>query len=453
MNIPSVIRRNILLPLQCLYSGSSRLSYLAELQSSQYLPTARLFELQSKRLSNLLNHLADNNEFYRCRFREYGVNVAGVDPLAELRKLAPLDKPTIRAAGDAILSDGYRKSDLMEFRTGGSTGEPLRLWITEDCSERRNACAWRHDQWSGWRVGEPLGALWGNAKPPAGLKQRLRAALLDPTVVLDTMRLSAQTTHEFATAWNRVQPTLLFGHAHSIYQLALELEALGLDTVTPKAIIATSMSLLEPERIVIERILGVPVTDRYGCEEVSLIGSECEIHDGMHLNVEHLIIEFLDDDGIPVEDGVSGRIVVTDLQNLAMPFVRYEVGDMGVPSSEACPCGRGLPMMEGLSGRIADFLFRTDGSKVAGISMIENTLTKFPGIRQMQIVQETVAEFRLRLVLDGDLDRSLEVQLTAVFVAAFGEGISVAFELTDRILPEASGKFRFSVCRVAQTYP
>jgi phenylacetate-CoA ligase len=91
-----------------------------------------------------------------------------------------------------------------------------------------------------------------------------------------------------------------------------------------KGIISTSMMLLPHERKVIEKVFQCKVTDRYGCEEVSLIGCECEMHEGMHMNIEHLVIEFVKDDGSYAVPGEPGNIVVTDLMNYAMPFIRYK---------------------------------------------------------------------------------------------------------------------------------
>ena len=105
----------------------------------------------------------------------------------------------------------------------------------------------------------------------------------------------------------------MFGHAHSIYLLALHVRDLGIKAIKPRGIIATSMMLIPHERQVIESVFGVNVIDRYGCEEVSLIACECEKHEGMHLNIEHLYIEFLDENGMSVNAGEPGRIVVTDL--------------------------------------------------------------------------------------------------------------------------------------------
>ena len=244
-----------------------------------------------------------------------------------------------------MISDGFEKTSLLHFKTGGSTGKALDIYITEECSELRNACARRADRWTGWEPGEPIGAAWGNPKLPVTVKAKVLDKLLQPYIYLDTMAVSSDAVLEFARNWEKVQPTLLYGHAHSIFILAQYVQELGCTQIKPTGILSTSMMLLPHERQLIEQVFSCKVTDRYGCEEVSLIGCECEKHHGMHMNIEHLVIEFIKDDGTTAKAGEPGNIVVTDLMNFAMPFVRYKVEDVGVPMDTMCSCGRGLPLM------------------------------------------------------------------------------------------------------------
>jgi phenylacetate-CoA ligase len=181
---------------------------------------------------------------------------------------------------------------------------------------------------------------------------------------------------------------------------------------------------------------------------VSLIACECEEHNGMHLNAEHSIVEFLRDDGTPCAPGEDGRIVVTELINYGMPMIRYEVGDRGVPSDRICPCGRGLPLMEHVTGRVADFLVATDGHKVAGISIIENTLTRLPGIQQMQVVQEEARLLQVNLVPGPKYSAETERELIASLQEYLGREVKVQVTKVKRIPQEKSGKYRFTICRI-----
>lgn len=446
--ISPALRRRVIEPLYYKVSGSPRLRYWRELESSQYLPESVLFERQWLRLKEMIDHCWAHNDFYRKRMEEVGLTPQQIQSPEDFRRMPLLSKEEIRQNTPSMISRGYDKASLLQFKTGGSTGKSLEIYLTEDCSERRNACARRHDRWSGWEVGEPIGATWGNPKLPTKIKEKARDALLQPYIYLDTMSVSDASVKSFAEAWAKTKPTLLFGHAHSLYLLALHVRDLGIQAINPKGIIATSMMLIPHERQVIESVFGVKVIDRYGCEEVSLIACECEKHEGMHLNIEHLYIEFLDDEGAPVKTGEPGTIVVTDLMNRAMPFLRYQVEDVGVPTEGKCSCGRGLPLMAHVTGRVADFLVRRDGSRVAGVSLIENTLTKLTGIEQMQIIQETLNHIRIKLVKGRQFDVAHAQELHDYLQDVFSKKTRIEIVPVDKIPADKNGKYRFSICNI-----
>ena len=446
------LARRILEPLVDLKNGGLRHRAWRELERSQWRSADEHASVQGARLTALIRFVHEHNPFYRARLDAIGVRPENFLP-ADLPALPILTKSEVRREAGSMISRGFEREALLEFRTGGSTGKPLRIFIAEECSERRNACARRHDRWSGWRVGEPVAAVWGNPSVPSDPRDRFRQWLHGPQLYLDTMDVHESSVAAFEADWKRVRPTLLFGHAHSIYLLARFVEALRLDAIRPRAVISSSMMLIDSERAVIERVFGVKVFNRYGCEEVGLIASECPAHSGMHLNVDQLLIEFLDDDDRPVAPGSTGRIVVTDLMNRAMPFIRYELEDRGAPLGGPCSCGRGLPLMGKVQGRLADFLVKVDGSQVAGVSLIENTLTRIPHIEQMQIVQESISELRLRLVPAPEFGDAERNRLLEYFQVQFGPTVRVIVEPVGSIAPEGSArKYRFCISKVEDRF-
>lgn len=447
----NILRGKVIEPLYEVVIGSPKRGHWQQLEKNQWLPLERQLEMQWQRLSALLNYAYRNNAFYRERFEKIGIVPADIKKPEDMAKLPVLKKKDVRAAGLRMLSNRYRPENLLKFKTGGSTGKSLEVYITEECSEMRSACARRHSRWAGWEPGEPVGAVWGNPEIPRTVKERLKSWLVGPTIYLDTMNVSEDSVKSFASEWSRVKPTLLFGHAHSLYVLAQYIRDLSINDVRPKGIVSSSMMLLPHERRYIEEVFGIKVFDRYGCEELSLIAAECEKHNGMHLNVEHLFIEFLREDDTWVQPGGTGRIAVTDLINRAMPFIRYEIEDVGVPSDRMCTCGRGSPLMESVTGRTADFLVRRDGSRVAGVSLIENTLTKIPGIIQMQIIQESLDVIRLKVVKDVEFGVDQQRTLLEYFKELFGKETVVHLEAVNEIKPEKSGKYRFSICKLERS--
>jgi len=447
VRVPDILVREVFEPLWDTYEGSVRLKTLRHLQRTQYHAAQEIRRAQDRALSRLVAHAVETCPFYRERFDAAGIDPTKVQSIADLRELPLLTKSDVRGHLDGLISTDYQRADLVPAKTGGSTGVALRIFCDRRGIEMRNAAALRSDEWSGWRRGEPLGAVWGNPPVAETLRNRIRCTLKDRCIYLDTMRIDGQAVADFVAQWHTMRPGMLFGHAHSIFILAEALR--GQDHgMRPTGIVATSMMLIPSERRVIEEVFAVPVTNRYGCEEVSLIGCECEEHHGLHLNSDHNIVEFLRDDGTPCAPGEDGRIVVTELVNFGMPMIRYEVGDRGIPSDRNCVCGRGLPLMEHVTGRVADFLVATDGHRVAGISIIENTLTKLPGIQQMQVVQEEARTLVVNLVPAPGYGPDTEAVLISSLQEYLGSQVVVRVNKVARIPQEKSGKYRFTICRI-----
>ena len=447
MSLASSLSRYVFHPLWDLKEGSGRLRTLRELERSQWLPVEVLRARQRERLERILVYAGTHSPYYRRIFQQQGFEPENFQ-LPAFRALPLLTKSIIRASTDEILSTEFKRDDLGMHKTGGSTGVALTTYFDRDWIETRTADAMRSDQWAGCYHGMKVASLWGNPPIPRSLKGRLRALLRDRFVYLDTIDLNEQSLSVFIRRWQREHPEILFGHSHSLFMLARYVLDRNIRNLRPRGIISTSMMLLANERQVIEEAFGCKVNDRYGSEEVALIACECEQHQGMHLNIEHLFIEFLRPDGTDAQPGEEGAIVITDLLNRGMPFIRYRIEDVGVPSERTCPCGRGLPLMERVTGRVADYLKRRDGSLVAGVSLVERTLTAIPGIEQLQVVQPAFEEIVLNVVRAPDFTPATEAALLTEFRAVFGPGIDIRPEYVERIPQERSGKYRFSICRV-----
>lgn len=438
------LSRTVAYPLWDLKDRSDRLAQYRSLLESQWQSPSEIEKLRLRRLNDILAHAYDRSAFYRSHWGQprqvASTSAVASIPLVTKQMLRDnLDRIVVRSPGDPA---------LIEAKTGGSTGVALKVFFDARCQEWRNAAAMRSDGWAGWRPGMQVAALWGSPPVPSTFKERVRNLVHDRLFFLDTMNLNAETMTRFAAQLRKRKPGGLFGHAHSLFVFARFVEEQRIEVPSPRAIIATSMMLLKTERDVIERAFGCAVTNRYGCEEVGLIACECEVHKGLHVNAEHVLVEILRGDGTPAAPGEEGQIVVTDLINRGMPLIRYAIEDMGTWASDPCQCGRGLQVIDRLVGRRADFLRRDDGSLVAGVSLVEKTLTAITGVEQLQIVQSALHRFDLNLVRSAAYDAAAEMQLRAVLQDVFGSQARIDIHVMDRIPQERNGKYRFAICRV-----
>lgn len=435
-------------PLWDIKDRSYRLREWRTLESQQWYSQEELERMQWTRLKALVAHAAHKSPWYRDVFRLHGILPDAIKTPEDFQRIPVTTKIDIRNHTDAFICEPFSREQLVGAKTGGSTGVSLNLFFDEPCQERRNAAQILADRWAGWDLGMKKAAIWGNPPVARTFKQKARSLLIDRTIYLDTMDLNPTSMSDFVEQWRQEKPGAIFGHAHSIYILAQYLKDNGIRDLRPQGIVATSMMLLDHERKVISEAFDCAVTNRYGCEEVGLIASECERHDGMHLNIPHVYVEFLDGNDQPVKAGEPGKVVVTDLNNRAMPLIRYRVEDVGVLSSRPCGCGRGLPLLERLEGRVADFLKKPDGGQVAGISLVERTLTKVPGIEQMQLVQESLNNLVINRVKGKEYSAQSDQALITELRSVFDDGVNLEINDVPAIPQEPSGKYRFSICKV-----
>ncbi len=445
--------RHTIAPLWARWERSPYLRHYQGLRRTQYDSPEAIRTRQWQAVTGLLQHAYATTSFWHDRLDQAGIRPDQVLSWEDFRAVPVLTKEDMRRHGPDLVSNRYAQAHLHHKKTSGSTGVSVEVFVDDAAQQFKRACTLRSDEWSGWRLGERAAKVWGNPEYlKRGWRGRLRNLLLDRACYLDTLQMDEAALDRFTHCLKRRPPALLFGHAHSLYLLAQFLRSRNGPGFRPRGIVSTAMVLHSWERQAIEEVFGCPVTNRYGCEEVSLIACECERHQGLHINADGVYVEVLRPDGSPAEAGEVGAVVVTDLVNQAMPMIRYQVGDLAVASQRRCPCGRGLPLLERVDGRLADYVVAPGGKLISGISLTENFATLVPGVAQFQIVQESMSRFRFRIVRGADFGPPSEERIRSLVTERFGPDIDYQCEYLERIPREPSGKYRFCISKVTNPY-
>lgn len=439
-------------PLWARWEGSPYLAHYRRLLRTQYDPPGVVRVRQLAAVTDLLRHAYKTTPFWRQRLDGAGMRPERVQSFDDFRAVPLVTKHDLRTHAGTMISDGFDRATLHEKKTSGSTGVSVGVFVDETAMQFKRACTLRSDEWTGWRLGERAARLWGNPPLRTDWRGRLRSALLERSEYLDTLRMDEAAMLRFLGTLRRRPPSLLFGHAHSLYLFAEFVRANGGPGFRPRGILSTAMVLHDWERRAIEDVFDRPVTNRYGSEEVSLIACECEKHNGLHVNADGVYVEILRPDGRPARPGEAGAVVVTDLINRAMPLLRYQVGDVAVMTDRVCPCGRGLPLLEGVEGREADYVTTPDGRMISGISLTENFAMLVSGVAQMQVVQVALDRVVFRIVRGSDFGPHSVDQLRELAAERFGPGIVWTCEYLPRIPPEPTGKYRFCISKVKNRF-
>ncbi|MGQ9652367.1 MAG: phenylacetate--CoA ligase family protein, partial [Phycisphaerae bacterium] len=443
----SLLVRNLIYPLDRWRSGEvADLHYLRRFERSQYWPKQKHERQALCAIRSLVAHAYANCPFYRRHLNGAGIRPQDIRALEHVAALPILDKAHIRAHQRDMIARNLSRKDLVLVLTGGSTAMPLSFYVTRERMCSRAAATWRHNRWAGWDIGDKAAAIWGAARdaPPPTWKSRLRNLVIDRMLFLNTACLTESKMGDFSRQLKRFRPKVILAYTKSAVLFAQFLKERGILPYQPQAMVVSAETLEDWERQLLEEVFGCRVFNRYGCREVSVVASECEEHHGMHTMAEGLYIEVVRD-GRPARPGELGEILVTDLLNYAMPLIRYRILDVGTRLEGECACGRGLPRLGRLAGRITDFLVGSDGRLVSGL-VLGIAVDQVLSLGQAQIIQERQGEVLFRIV---PLDRrppERDLQFLRNEARAYlGRDTVVEFEFVDHIPPEPSGKYRFCI--------
>ncbi|PWB49892.1 MAG: hypothetical protein C3F13_17835 [Anaerolineales bacterium] len=417
---------------------------------TQWLSRDELEALQHDKLLRLVEYANQYIPYYQRIFKEIGFQPGDLEPdLSNLDTLPVLTKALIRDNyQDLITTEPERRHQMSQLATSGSTGEPLTFMQDNNFRDVVTADIQRHISWAGWQLGDSQAFIWG-AKLDPTIRQRLRLAWIDRVwnrFQMDAFALSPSAMQAFACQTLRSNARILFGYPTSIQVFARYVRSNLFDGVTFDGVFTTAERLLPVVRQEIEEIFHTRVFNRYGTLELGGIACECESHLGLHVSVENNLVEILVD-GAPSDLGQVGEVVVTNLNNYGMPFIRYQVGDFASFSAESsCPCGRSAPMLASVEGRSVEALRAANGSMVwGGFAGAPWRCLTHPSIRQFQVNQKSLKQMVFRLVPSGEIPRAVLDEIRYAVRHTFGDNCTVEFKFVDEIAPLPSGKHQYAV--------
>jgi phenylacetate-CoA ligase len=433
--------QSVLLPAYDLARGRRYSRRRTFLQKSQWWSADRVREFQWTELKNLLAHVFASVPYLKDKYRAAGIALEDLNGWNEFRQLPPLTRAEVNAHRRELCSTTY-EGRLLPHATGGSTGVPTRFFRTYESYDWRTASKDRAYSWAGWRLGRRALYLWG---APVGLVPR-RQALKTRAYEAFQRQLIVNTFTQGDALWNDVysravkfRPLAIVGYVSSLEAFAAYLQRTERTIPGVRCAIAAAEPLDHHARHRIERGLGVPLFNTYGSREFMSIAAECECRDGLHVHAENLIVETRDHDST-----TPSEILVTDLHNYGMPFVRYETGDLGRLTDAPCGCGRGLPRLHAIDGRVLDALRTADGRIVPG-EFFPHLLKDIPELAQYRVVQKSIDRLVISAVLTRPLSSRSEALLDHEIGKVFGPRTRYEIQPVAHIPPLSSGKRRITV--------
>lgn len=437
----SSIIGKVLIPLYYFATGNQTHKYMRKLEKSQWFSPKEIRKLQEKKLRFLIRHAYNTVPYYHRIFRKNRLNIDSIKTLDDLGKLPVLSRNEVREEFDSLVSTSYPKKRMVYGVTGGSTGEPARFYTTRQnrwWATSARYLAWR---WAGFEIGDKFAQVSGLRLDRPTFQSfggRIEGAI-KRRISMYSLQTSEEKMERFVRKMERFKPKMIYGNAAFVANLARFIEDKGIKGINVKLVIIDSMSLFDHETEMIERVFGCKIFWNYHNRENGTFASECSEHNGYHLFAQLFVFEFVRE-GEQVAPGETGSILVTDLTNYAMPFIRYEVGDMGVPSDDICTCGRGLPLMTKLLGRTSQILVSATGEFIIGpFYVCLEHFFEAGKIKQYQIVQETPARITVRII-PGRAYASEDSESVRKAMRSIVGDLKIQVKLVDSIAKSKSGK-------------
>lgn len=388
------------------------LYYLNSMIKRAYWKQDRLTEYQNKRLRKIIKYAYDYVPYYHKKFRKLGIKPLDIKTKKDLNRLPIIRKDEIRENLKEMISKEFNVNDLKMLSTSGSTGKPLLLYITGAESEFRKAKHLR----ANISCGQKLQDRWVVITAPhhfgeaTKLQRMLGFYAPTPVSVFNDVATQISTLE-------RIKPDILDGYSSSLLILAKELEKREIETIRPRFIIGGAELIDDYSRHFVEKVLSAPFYDQYSSVELERMAWQCPVRQEYHMDVDAIIIQFVDKNGDEVSEGERGEIICTSLFNYAMPFVRYAIGDVGIPSNGLCTCGRTLPLMKVVEGRRDSLLLLPDGRILTPRTFtIAMRMFKFYRyIDQFHVRQKKrdLFEFNIKMKDNSPEENIIEVELVA----------------------------------------
>jgi phenylacetate-CoA ligase len=435
--------QNLILPGGDFLARQGMIRHLKCIKNAQWWSRDEVLRFQTKALQDLVEIAYREVPFYRACMDERDLRPQHIQNLQDLAKLPILTKETIRKNYPAkmIRSTGRR---TYEVSSSGSTG--TNLYVREDIETagRLRACHLLALDWAGWSIGDSHLQFGMTLK--RGPLKALKDLFLRCHYVSSYELTDAELDRTIARLEeNRIEH--IHGYPGSLYHLARRM--LELKKHFPmKSVVSWGDNLYCHYRETIERAFQRKVFDTYGCGEGIAVGAQCGVENRYHTYSTDVIVEFVDDVGMPVGSHEMGNLILTRLHPGSMPLIRYQIGDLGIRGDETpCSCGRGFLTMESIQGRDTDVIITPGGNRLI-VHFFTGLLEHFPQIAQFQIRQKKHDLLTIYIVPGHNYSGEVGEKIIKTLKEK-GADISMIIELVSEIPSLPSGKRRFVINEVA----
>lgn len=401
-------------------------------------------------INNILNHSFNHVKYYRNVFENKLSNDEMELNYKSLPKIPLLTKEILQQNFELLKSEDINKRNHYVNYSGGSTGSPTKF-IQDDIYKKWKQASEKYFYNQLLKVNFDKSkklVLWGSPtdlfERNEGIKTRLSLYFTN-TVLLNSFKLETKDIDKYIGKINDFRPDILRGYAGSLFELSKYARKKNKPLFTPKVIISSAENLTDEMRQVIESTFGARVHNFYGSRETASIAGECA-HGLIHVFPFNNHVEIINKQGKPVKEGEMGKIIITNLHNYSMPFIRYEIGDYGLRGPDKCTCGQKGPTIKKLIGREEEQFIKKDGNVVIGYFFVHllGVISNKGLIDKFQVIQSDYDQIVIKYVSKKIMPSSIKKDIEYKIKVVMGKDCNIKWNQIDKIEPSKNGKYFYT---------
>jgi phenylacetate-CoA ligase len=401
---------------------------------NQYLNKELITYNKNQKLKNIVKYAVNYVPYYQKIFQDSNISPFDVETIEDLKKLPITKKSNLQSLkAKFVTSSEFNLCDLRIERTSGSTGQPFSIFFDKNFVNVRDSLFLRALLTSGYRPGQKILLFTDhvNEKKKHWFMRWSYASIQD-------------SADRLLWIYRQIEPHVVYGCTTAMKLLAQKIRSQKRITHKPKVIITAGEVLDDRTRGFLEETFSSELFDIYGLTEMGVVGWECSQHKGFHLAEDTTIIEYL-----PLENGNElKRLVMTNLNSRGMPFIRYDTGDVGMPSQiENCSCGRNLKILKKVEGRKVDCIKLKEGQIISPYR-ITCAIEKLNGLINYQITQADYNQFIVKIGTEKNSDKIKNEDIKRLMYLTIGPNINVCIKRVDQIFPITGSKFKLIESRI-----
>jgi phenylacetate-CoA ligase len=302
--------------------------YYKELKRCLGLSSREVNELQNEKIKKLIHHAWKNVSYYDHLFESENINPDLIKSAEDLNRIPPLTREIIQEHFDELIDKNTSYKRVSKGSSSGSTGQAVSYMHDEFGVSSGKAAHFLGWELGGYQFGDKGLHIWGNPAIVKNVWSKPSSKIMSKLTRIDKFAAFQLTENgrfdQLVETINKNKYDFIDGYTNAIYLLANFIEKNNLKVHKLKYVLTTAENLHDYQREVIERVLG-SVFDEYGCGEITGVAYQNKFQPGYAVIDPHVVVEY--DKSFSDSSG-SHPLIITNLDNMVMPLIRYKNGDM-----------------------------------------------------------------------------------------------------------------------------